>query len=77
MLTQFLKNEMLTLVGVLILRYPTNIGGQYIMSKVLPITLKTNPKQVFMGEKMRALGKTYGIKLRSVKCVHMLKVVSV
>jgi hypothetical protein len=27
MLTQFLKNEMPTLVGVLILRYPNNIGG--------------------------------------------------
>jgi len=35
------------------------------MSKVLPIPLK-NPKQVFMGEKMRALVKTYGIKVRSV-----------
>jgi hypothetical protein len=57
MLTQFLKNEMLTLVGVLILRYPTNIGGQYIMSKVLPITLKKKPQAGLYGWEDESFGQ--------------------
>jgi hypothetical protein len=49
MLAQFLKNEMPTLVGVLILRYPTNIGGQNTMKKVLPITLKKKTLSNYLG----------------------------